>query len=106
MRILFVTQIYLPEMGALTNRLYPLVRQLVATGHQVFVATGMPNYPRGIVFPEYRGRPLPARTEGRLHGPAPGLLYVTAKSIEVAATPKLLEFHSGSISCRMAGGKS
>ncbi len=56
MRILFVTQIFLPEMGALTNRLYPLVRQLVAKGHEVFVATGMPNYPRGTVFPEYLGR--------------------------------------------------
>lgn len=56
MRILFVTQIFLPEMGALSNRLYPLIRQLVAQGHEVFVATGMPNYPRGIVFPEYAGK--------------------------------------------------
>lgn len=56
MRILFVTQIFPPEMGALPNRLYPLVRQLVGKGHEVFVATGMPNYPRGIVFPEYLGK--------------------------------------------------
>ena len=56
MRILFVTQIFLPEMGALSNRLYPFVRRLVAGGHEVFVATGMPNYPKGEVFAEYRGR--------------------------------------------------
>ncbi|MDQ5845958.1 MAG: glycosyltransferase family 4 protein, partial [Acidobacteriota bacterium] len=56
MRILFVTQIFPPEMGALPNRLYPIVRQLVAEGHEVSVATGMPNYPRGIVFPQYRGK--------------------------------------------------
>ena len=56
MRILFVTQIFPPEMGALPNRLYPLVRQLVGKGHEVFVATGMPNYPRGIVYPEYLGK--------------------------------------------------
>lgn len=56
MRILFVTQIFPPEMGALPNRLYPFVRQLVARGHKVSVATGMPNYPRGVVFPEYRGK--------------------------------------------------
>lgn len=56
MRILFVTQIFPPEMGALPNRLYPLVRQLVAKGHDVSVATGMPNYPRGVVFPEYQGK--------------------------------------------------
>jgi colanic acid biosynthesis glycosyl transferase WcaI len=55
-RILIVTQIFLPEMGAQSNRLYPIVRQLVAAGHDVFVATGMPNYPRGVVFPEYRGK--------------------------------------------------
>jgi len=56
MRILIVTQGFLPEMGALSNRLYPITRKLVAEGHDVFVATGMPNYPAGVVFPEYRGR--------------------------------------------------
>jgi glycosyltransferase involved in cell wall biosynthesis len=56
MRILFVAQIFPPEMGAAANRLYPMVRQFVAAGHEVMVATGMPNYPRGEVFPEYQGR--------------------------------------------------
>lgn len=56
MRILIVTQIFLPEMGALANRLYPIVRRLVDAGHEVFVATGMPNYPSGKVFPGYRRR--------------------------------------------------
>ncbi|MGQ0763395.1 MAG: glycosyltransferase family 4 protein [Acidobacteriota bacterium] len=56
MRILFVTQIFPPEMGALPNRLYPFVRQMVAGGHKVSIATVMPNYPRGIVFPEYQGK--------------------------------------------------
>jgi colanic acid biosynthesis glycosyl transferase WcaI len=56
MRILMVTQIYRPEMGALANRLYPLTQELVAQGHEVHIATGMPNYPAGVVFPEYRGK--------------------------------------------------
>jgi glycosyltransferase involved in cell wall biosynthesis len=56
MRILIVTQIFLPEMGAQSNRLYPIVRQLVSAGHEVFVATGMPNYPQGVVFPNYQGK--------------------------------------------------
>ncbi|HWS87557.1 MAG TPA: glycosyltransferase family 4 protein [Pyrinomonadaceae bacterium] len=56
MRILFVTQIYLPEMGALSNRLYPLARGMAEAGHEVFVATGMPNYPKGEVFEGYKGR--------------------------------------------------
>jgi glycosyltransferase involved in cell wall biosynthesis len=56
MRILIITQIYLPEMGALSNRLYPIVNRLAAAGHEVTVATGMPNYPTGKVFPGYRGK--------------------------------------------------
>jgi glycosyltransferase involved in cell wall biosynthesis len=56
MRILIVTQIYLPEMGALSIGLYPLVRELAASGHGVSVATGMPNYPSGKVFDGYRRR--------------------------------------------------
>lgn len=56
MRILMVTQIYLPEMGALANRLYPIVRELVGQGHEVHVATCMPNYPAGVVFPGYEGK--------------------------------------------------
>lgn len=56
MRILIISQIFLPEMGALANRLYPIVEQLAAAGHEVFVATGMPNYPEGVVFPGYRDK--------------------------------------------------
>jgi len=55
-KVLVISQQFSPEMGALPNRLYPLTRHLAAAGHQVFVATGMPNYPKGKVFPEYRGR--------------------------------------------------
>ena len=58
MKILFVTQIFPPEMGALPNRLYPLVRQLARSGNEVSVATCMPNYPRGVVFPEYAGKKM------------------------------------------------
>jgi hypothetical protein len=55
-RVLVISQLFAPEMGALTNRLTPLTRYLGSRGHQVFVATGMPNYPKGEVFPAYRGR--------------------------------------------------
>jgi glycosyltransferase involved in cell wall biosynthesis len=56
MRVLVLTQVFRPEMGALSNRLYPMTRHLARHGHEVFVATGMPNYPRGKVFPGYEGR--------------------------------------------------
>lgn len=55
MRILIVSQLYPPEMGALSSRMYPITRELTACGHDVYVATGMPNYPEGVVFPDYRG---------------------------------------------------
>ena len=55
-RVLVISQLFSPEMGALPNRLSPLTRHLGAHGHDVYVATGMPNYPRGEVFPAYRGR--------------------------------------------------
>jgi len=56
LKLLVISQQFSPEMGALPNRLYPLTRHLAAAGHKVYVATGMPNYPKGKVFPEYRGR--------------------------------------------------
>src|SRR5438105_15045708 len=56
MRILIITQSSSPEMGALASRMAPIVRRLTAEGHQVFVSTGMPNYPRGEVFAAYRSR--------------------------------------------------
>jgi len=55
-RLLVISQQFSPEMGALPNRLYPLTRHLASKGHAVFVATGMPNYPKGKVFPAYRGK--------------------------------------------------
>ena len=56
LRVLVISQLFAPEMGALPNRLAPLTRHLGGHGHEVFVATGMPNYPKGEVFPAYRGR--------------------------------------------------
>jgi glycosyltransferase involved in cell wall biosynthesis len=56
LRVLFISQQFSPEMGALPNRLYPLTRHLANNGHDVYVATGMPNYPKGQVFPGYQGR--------------------------------------------------
>lgn len=56
MRILFLTPYFPPEVGAPQSRLYELAVRLVRRGHQVTVLTGFPNYPSGIIPPEYRGR--------------------------------------------------
>ncbi len=55
MRFAILTQYYPPEMGAPQARLSELAARFVERGHQVFVLTAMPNYPRGKFFPGYGG---------------------------------------------------
>lgn len=50
MRLLVVSQYFWPE----NFRINDLVAELVRRGHQVTVLTGLPNYPEGKVFPQYR----------------------------------------------------
>lgn len=53
MRILVVSQYFWPE----NFRINDLVMELSHRGHQVTVLTGEPNYPGGIVFPDFRDQP-------------------------------------------------
>ena len=53
MRILIVTQQFWPE----NFRINDLAAELVTRCHQVTVLTGLPNYPRGEVFKDYRVNP-------------------------------------------------
>lgn len=52
MKILVVSQHYWPEPFPSTD----LCEALAARGHTVHVVTDVPNYPMGIIYPEYRGR--------------------------------------------------
>lgn len=54
MRILLLTQYFLPETGAAQQRLSDLAERLSSFGHEVTVLTAMPNYPQGRVFEQYR----------------------------------------------------
>jgi colanic acid biosynthesis glycosyl transferase WcaI len=54
--ILFITSYYPPENGAAAASVSETAMRLVKRGHQVTVLTTVPNYPSGIVPPEYRGR--------------------------------------------------
>ena len=54
MRILFVTQYYIPETGAPQNRLSGLAKELIELGVEVEVLTAMPNYPRMEIFDSFR----------------------------------------------------
>jgi len=54
--LLILTQYYHPEPGAAQIRLRAMATELRAMGVKVRVLTGMPNYPRGRIFAEYRGK--------------------------------------------------
>ncbi|MCJ8519284.1 glycosyltransferase involved in cell wall biosynthesis [Pseudorhizobium tarimense] len=53
MRILILTQYFWPE----NFRINDLASDLIARGHQVTILTGLPNYPSGKLFDEYRANP-------------------------------------------------
>jgi colanic acid biosynthesis glycosyl transferase WcaI len=53
--ILFVTPYFPPEVGAPQTRISETAVRLVKRGHRVTVLTTLPNYPSGVVPPEYRG---------------------------------------------------
>src|SRR5712691_11629510 len=57
-KVLFISPNYLPENGAAAVCVSETAKRLVERGHQVTVLTTVPNYPSGIVPPEYRGRVL------------------------------------------------
>jgi len=54
--ILFISPYYPPENGAAPACVGETCTRLVKLGHEVTVLTTLPNYPAGIVLPEYRGR--------------------------------------------------
>lgn len=53
MRILVISQYFWPE----AFRINDLTAELVSRGHEVTVLTGWPNYPDGVVYPEFRAEP-------------------------------------------------
>ncbi|WP_102400030.1 glycosyltransferase family 4 protein [Haloimpatiens massiliensis] len=56
MKILFLTQYCPPEVGAPQNRIFELAKRLKKFGHEVTILTAMPNYPKGEIFDEYKGK--------------------------------------------------
>src|SRR5262245_18804048 len=56
MRILYLSQYFPPEVGATQTRAYEMARNLVIEAHHVTVITEVPNHPKGIIPPEYKGK--------------------------------------------------
>lgn len=55
-RWLILSQYYAPEIGAPQIRLRAMAKEFERHGISIEVLTGMPNYPAGIVHPDYAGR--------------------------------------------------
>lgn len=56
MKILFISHYFPPEVNAPANRTFEHARRWVADGHAVTVITGVPNHPKGQIFPGYENR--------------------------------------------------
>jgi glycosyltransferase involved in cell wall biosynthesis len=54
--ILIISNYYPPEKGAAANRIEQLALKLNQKGYEVSVISPLPNYPKGELFPEYKGR--------------------------------------------------
>ncbi|HEY7418781.1 MAG TPA: glycosyltransferase family 4 protein [Ktedonobacteraceae bacterium] len=65
--ILFVTPYYPPEKAAPAIRISESASLLVQRGHAVTVLTTMPNYPTGVVPPEYKGHALLEEQQRGVH---------------------------------------
>ena len=56
MKLVILSQYFPPETGAPQNRLLELAKGFMRDGWEVSVITAMPNYPKGKIFENYRGR--------------------------------------------------
>ena len=56
MKILYITQYFLPEICAPSNRAYANVKYFSEKGHKVVILTEMPNHPKGVIYKGYKNK--------------------------------------------------
>jgi glycosyltransferase involved in cell wall biosynthesis len=54
--ILIISNYYPPEQGAAANRIEQLALKLLQNNYRVSVVCPLGNYPKGVLFPEYKGK--------------------------------------------------
>lgn len=102
MRVLIFSQYFTPEVLAPPARLHPIAATLARAGHEVEVVCEVPNYPDGIVKPEYRGRPVLRREIDGFK-----VSYVWVKTSPVKTTKsRLLLYATYALSSTLAGAIS
>jgi colanic acid biosynthesis glycosyl transferase WcaI len=94
LRILVVSQYFWPE----NFRINDLVTELCERGHEVTVLTGVPNYPVGQIFPEFRRNPADYATYG-----AAKILRVPLVPRGTSALQILLNYLSFALSASLLG---
>src|SRR5262249_26105180 len=93
MRILFITQYFAPETEIGGIRILEIASRLRETGHEIAILTGLPNYPSGKLFPDYRRKAWRGTWTETIHG-----LSVTRvplfPSHDKKTLPRLLNYFS------------
>jgi len=56
MKVLFLTDNFTPEVNAPANRTYDHCKEWIKEGLEVTVITGVPNFPKGKVYPGYKNK--------------------------------------------------
>jgi colanic acid biosynthesis glycosyl transferase WcaI len=100
-RILIVTQFFVPEIGAAQTRLHTFAAGLAARGHDVNVVCEVPNHPQGIVHRGFGMRLIDAR---RLDGFS--TLYVWVKVSTTKTMRTRLAFYGSYAAMATAVGAS
>jgi colanic acid biosynthesis glycosyl transferase WcaI len=65
--VLFVTPYYPPEKTPPAIRISEMAKCLLKRGYQVTVLTTFPNFPSGVVSPEYRGHVIKREVQDGIH---------------------------------------
>ena len=94
MRLLVVSQYFWPE----NFRINDLVGELMRRGHQVTVLTGLPNYPGGNIFQEYRDDP-----DRFLNYEGAEIIRVTMTARSQGSLRLMLNYLSFAVSASMLG---